>query len=287
VTQPDSLPGFALALLAVALFSTSAVLVRLAAPISPYEITFWRMAFATATVGVGLAISRAGKLPRDRRYIGFGLIAAAHFLLFVTALSFTSIAHALSITYLAPAFTAMAAWWRLGEGLTGRQIAGGVTAILGVGVLVGFEPRLSGTMLLGDTLALLSGGCYAAYSLAGRAERGRTGLLPYATAVYGVAAVWLLPAFVAGLVARPDGAAAYTPARVLALAGAGVLPLGLGHTLYNASLRRIPAAYANLIASQEVTGGVILGVVFLGEIPPPNAVAGALMAIGGIILVLV
>jgi len=66
-----------------------------------------------------------------------------------------------------------------------------------------------------------------------------------------------------------------------------VLPLGIGHTLYNASLRRIPAAYANLIASQEVTGGVALGAILLGEVPSPNSLLGAAMAIGGIILVLV
>jgi len=65
-----------------------------------------------------------------------------------------------------------------------------------------------------------------------------------------------------------------------------MLPLGIGHTLYNASLRRMPATYANLIASQEVTGGVILGAVVLAEAPPPSAIAGAAVAIAGIALVL-
>ncbi|MFI5268121.1 MAG: EamA family transporter, partial [Chloroflexota bacterium] len=62
---------------------------------------------------------------------------------------------------------------------------------------------------------------------------------------------------------------------------------GLGHTLYNASLRRIPATYANLIASQEVTGGVALGALLLGETPSVNSMVGALLAIAGIVLVLV
>src|SRR5207302_1413310 len=154
-----------------------------------------------------------------------------------------------------------------GERLSRRQIFGGVIAIVGIGVLVGFQPIITGQMLVGDALALLSAACYAGYSLGGRAERTRYGLLPYAVTVYALAAVWLAPAGVAGFLSRPEGATAYTLPRVLALVGAGVLPLGLGHTLYNASLRRLPAAYANLIASQEVTGGVLLGVLLLGEMP--------------------
>jgi len=263
------------------------VLVRLAAPISPYEITFWRMFFAAATVGLGIALTRPKPFPREGKYILFGLVAALHFLLYVTSLSFTTIAHSLSITYLAPVFTAAIGWLLLGEKLSGRQIAGCLVAIAGIAVLVGFEPQLDGPMLLGDGLALLSAVCYAIYSIAGRSERRRYLLLPYAFAVYGLAAVWLIPALAAGFAARPSEASLYTLPRVLALIGAGVLPLGLGHTLYNASLRRIPAAYANLIASQEVTGGVALGAILLGEVPPPNALIGAAMAIAGIVLVLV
>jgi drug/metabolite transporter (DMT)-like permease len=111
--------------------------------------------------------------------------------------------------------------------------------------------------------------------------------------VYGLATMWLLPALAAGLLGlgRPPaigpGVAAYSAPRILALLGAGVLPLGLGHTLYNASLRRIPATHANLIASQEVTGGVLLGALILGEIPSANSLAGAALAIAGIVLVLV
>jgi hypothetical protein len=35
--------------------------------------------------------------------------------------------------------------------------------------------------------------------------------------------------------------------------------------LYNAALRLLPAATANLLATQEITGGILLGIVFLGR----------------------
>ncbi len=66
----------------------------------------------------------------------------------------------------------------------------------------------------------------------------------------------------------------------------GVLPLGLGHTLYNAAVRHMHATYANLIASQEVTGGILLGIIFLNEVPGPSAIAGVLITLLGIVVVL-
>ncbi|MDE3078221.1 MAG: DMT family transporter [Chloroflexota bacterium] len=277
-------------------FSTSAVFVRLAAPISPYEITFLRMVVAAATSAFAIVltgVSNTGRFPREGRFAFYGLIAALHFLLFVTSLSFTSIAHSLSITYTAPVFIALGSWLWLHERLTPLQVAGVLVVVIGVGILAGFEPRLDRRMLLGDGLALLSAICFAIYSLAGRHERERYRLLPYTTTVYSLAALWLLPAFVVGFAGfgRPasigGGWSVYSVRTVLAVLGAGILPLGIGHTLYNASVRRIPATFSNLIATQEVTGGVILGVLLLSEIPSITTVAGALVTLLGIGLVLI
>ncbi|MBV8085856.1 MAG: DMT family transporter [Chloroflexi bacterium] len=278
--------GIGLAVTAAALFSSSSIFVRLAEPISTYEITFWRMAIAAGAAGIGLLVlPRPQRLPRERRYIWIGLAAALHFLLFVTALGLTTIAHALSITYLAPATIALASRRWLGEELQARQIVGIAIALAGTAILVGFEPRLNAQLLAGDAAALGSACCFAVYSIAGREERLKYGLLPYATTVYGIAALWLLPAFALSF-ATGLGATAYTASTIPALAASGIVPLGLGHTLYNASLRRMPATFANLIASQEVTGGVILGAIVLHEMPPANAILGAALALAGIALVL-
>jgi len=78
----------------------------------------------------------------------------------------------------------------------------------------------------------------------------------------------------------------YTPKTILSILGMGVLPLGFGHTLYNAALRRVHASYANVIATQEVTGGVLLGALLLHEIPGVNEIAGVVIALLGIFLVI-
>jgi len=87
-------------------------------------------------------------------------------------------------------------------------------------------------------------------------------LLTYAFWVYLGAAVALalVSPRVTVLAAVPG--AAWPPLLLLAL-----LPTCFGHTLFNASLRLTHAAKANLLATQEVTGGMIIGWLVLGEVP--------------------
>jgi drug/metabolite transporter (DMT)-like permease len=80
---------------------------------------------------------------------------------------------------------------------------------------------------------------------------------------------------------------AYPLGAVAAVVALGIFPLGLGHTLYNAAIRKVHATYANLIATQEVTGGIILGIFLLGEIPSLITVLGVAVTLVGILGVLI
>jgi len=276
--------GIALAVIAVILFSTSPVLVRWAAPLSAYEITAWRILLAAATVGVIAAWQRkwprisANNLPK---FLAFGFITAIHFGSYIASLTFTTIAHSLTIVYTAPVFVAFFSWLFLKESLSARKWFGILIVVAGIGVLAGFEPTMTTDMLIGDGLALVSAIAFGLYSVAGRSQREQYPLLTYTFFVYLLAALWMTPAAIA--TATPTG---YGWRQILSLLVLGILPLGLGHTLYNAAIRQMNATYANLIASQEVTGGIILGIIFLHEIPSPTAVAGVLITLGGIVAVL-
>jgi drug/metabolite transporter (DMT)-like permease len=143
---------------------------------------------------------------------------------------------------------------------------------------------MSWEMAFGDLLALLSAITFGFYSVAGRYERDRYPLLVYASRVYGAAALWLLLPALLALPSMPP--AAWGWAQLLSVVALGVGPLALGHTLYNASLRRTHATYVNIIASQEVTGGIILSWLLLSQVPTPNSLAGAFVTLVGIALVL-
>ncbi len=102
----------------------------------------------------------------------------------------------------------------------------------------------------------------------------------------GVGAILYVAGWLLLPVALSFDPARYTPTNSLALLALGLVPLGLGHTLYNAALRRIPAATVNIVATQEVTGGIVLAWLLLAEAPAPLALLGVAVTLAGVLLVL-
>ena len=279
----DEWMGVAQAVAATLCFSTGAVLVRLASAFSPAEITSLRMLLAALLVGcaawaVGepLALSpRAGM-----RLVPIGITAALHFLAFIASLYFTTVAHALTLTYTAPLFIAALSRLVLKEALPRRAVPGAVVALVGVAVLAGFEARLDRRMIAGDLLAVGAAATFAVYTILGRRERARLPLLTYATGVYLIAGLVTGP--FAGGVVRAD-VSVQALAAVCAMA---LIPSALGHTLYNAAIRRLHPSIPNLIATQEVTLGILLTWLVIGEPLTWNAAVGAALTLLGVGLVL-
>ena len=274
-----------LACLAVLAFATSPVFVLAAAPLSAFVITCGRMAVGAIWVIFLGRLYRQPILPNraDRLlFVGIGLITALHFLSYIASLSFTTIAQSLAIVYTAPIFVALFSATMLHEPISSRKWLGVVVTVAGIAILVGFQPQMDARMAFGDLLALVSAITFGLYSVAGRSQRARYGLFTYTGTVYGMAALWALPAAV--LTLQP---AALTLKTVSAVVAAGLIPLGIGHTLYNAALRRTNATIVNLIATQEVTGGIVLGAIFLGQVPQTNEIVGAVVALIGIAVVLI
>jgi drug/metabolite transporter (DMT)-like permease len=238
---------------------------------------------AGAVVGLAARIGghRVALAPREwARLVPIGIVAALHFLTFIASLYFTTVAHALTLTYTAPLFIAALSFLVLGEPLPRRTVPAALAALVGMAVLAGFEPRLDRRMLVGDALAMGAAVTFAVYSLLGRRERARLPLLSYAAGVY----------LVAGLVTAPFAGSLLRPGLPLPALGAvcamALVPSALGHTLYNASVRRLHPSIPNLIATQEVTLGVLLAWTLLGEPVPWNAAAGAMLTLLGVSLVL-
>ncbi len=292
VRVQSSWRGLLYVCVAVAFFSTSAVFVRWAAPFSSIEIAFWRLTIAAALVGLlGLLTHTPLQIKRQElpRFLLYGLITALHFIFYIAALSFTTIAHGLALVYTSPIFVTIFSALFLQESLPRRKYLGIGVAVIGVAIMAGFQPHytscnLSSTgqcMALGDGLAVLSALCFALYSVVGRRERARHPLFRYTLNIYGLAALWLLPATLFLAFRHP-----YPLTAMAAIVTLGIFPLGLGHTLYNAAVRRIHATYANLIATQEVTGGIILGIFLIGEIPSLLTILGVVVTLVGILGVL-
>jgi drug/metabolite transporter (DMT)-like permease len=300
--RPEERRGLLYVALAVSLFSTSPVFIVWADPMPALTKTWLRMLIAAAAVGgaAWLISRRPSDIPYPEpparravvlKFLGYGLIAALHFYFYIASLDFTTAAHSLAIVYTAPIFVTLFSAWFLGEPVRRRQWAGVGIGVIGIAIVAGLEPELGLRMALGDALALLSAITFGLYSVAGRYERARYPLLVYASRVYvyasrvyGAAALWLLPLALFALPSAPPGSWGWRQlGSVLAL---GLGPLALGHTLYNASLRRVHATYVNIIASQEVTGGILLSWLLLSQTPSANSLVGAVVTLIGTGLVL-
>ena len=245
---------------AACLFSTSPVLVRWAAPLSPALITSGRMLIAGLAIAtLALIIGSPGPNARQlRRLALYGLVAALHFQLYVASLSYTTVAHSLTLVYTSPVFVAIFTWIMLGERLSAGKLLGLPVVLVGVALIAGFETRLDPRMALGDLMAVGSALCYGLYSVAGRAERRTVPVATYAATVYTTAGQWI------------------------AIIALGIFPLAIGHTLYNTAVRLTNPTYVNLIATQEVIGGIALSAIFLGEQLTWPALAGAVVTLAGV-----
>jgi drug/metabolite transporter (DMT)-like permease len=276
--------GWLWAVIGTSFFSTGAVLVRLAVPFTPWTVTSFRLLLGAGFValfarvgGICLRLT-AGDL---KRLLPIGAITALHFLSFVASLYFTTIAHSLTLTYTAPIFVTLLSHFWLKEPLVPRKYGGILLAVLGIFILSGFEPQMSWRMAGGDLLALVSAISFGFYSVMGRREGGRFPLLRYTFWIYLLAGILtLFPA----LLTLGDSFPGKALAAIFLLA---LLPLALGHTLYNAALRLIHPTYVNIIASQEVTGGILLGWLILREAPSANSLWGCAVTLLGIILTIV
>jgi drug/metabolite transporter (DMT)-like permease len=271
--------------LAVMLFSTTPVFIRWADDLSPFVVTCLRMFVGSVAV---LTISLiAGERPRLSqsdwpRFALWGLVTAFHFAFYIASLSYTTVAHSLALVYTSPIWVSLFSWILLREPLPKRKWVGILVTLGGMAVLTGFEPAWTPQMLIGDLLALGSAITFGVYSVIGRKQRARYPLFTYAATVYGMAGLWLLPLAVATF-GVPDRLGS----SLIAVLVLGVFPLGIGHTLYNAALRQTHPTYVNIVATQEVTGGILLSWWLLGEIPSVNALVGAAIMLVGVIQVVV
>jgi drug/metabolite transporter (DMT)-like permease len=281
-TLPRSavIAGIAVGVLAV---STAAILIRLAEAPS-LALAFWRC-FLGALALAPFALRHRGTLALDRaqtkRLVASGLFLALHFALFISALSFTTVASAAVLVTMSPLFVGAGAALFLSEPPSRRTWVGIALAgagALAVGVADFGAADLGRRALLGDALAFGGAVAVAGYLLLGRLARRHVPVTVYAAAVYGVAAAALL--VVCLLTGTP--LAGYDAGTWLAIAGLVVGPQLLGHTVFNGLLSTVTATVVAVAVIAEPVGATILAWLVLAELPTPWFWLGAPFILAGV-----
>jgi drug/metabolite transporter (DMT)-like permease len=277
--------------IAVVAMSWAAPLIRLStAP--PLAIAAWRLTFATLLLSPVLAASRNqrlewAKLGGPQRHIAAlaGVFLALHFASWITSLRLTTVAASAVLVSLSPVFAWVFSRAFLGERPARRQAVGIVLAIIGAAVIaLGDASRAGRGALLGDLLALAGAAFGGAYFVIGRRLRADLGLVAYITPVYGVAAAVLL-VWATGL---HQAFVAYPAKDWLIFAALAAGPMIVGHGGLNYALRYLPAYTVNVAALGEPVGATLIAWLLpaIAESPGLTAVAGGVLALGGIALAL-
>lgn len=260
--------------------STSAVLVRYATSAEPLAIAFWRCAAGAAALAP-FATQKLRGMPRSAFAAPgvAGAFLAVHFATWITSLELTRVAVSVLLVSTAPVFVAAAAW--IGFGRRPKPLAGAgiAVAVGGTAVITGVD--LGGGSVAGDALALVGAATGAGYVMAGERGRAELGILEYAAATYGVAAVSLLVACV--LAGAPLWG--YSSGTWLAIAAMVAGPQLLGHTMINLALKDIDATTVSVVVMSETVLATALAFVFLAETPSTLFYPGAGLIFAGIYLV--
>jgi drug/metabolite transporter (DMT)-like permease len=266
--------------------SVSAILVN-EAQTDAATVVWLRMALAVGLLTPwALPQLRSGAVEGARRdlvlSLAAGALLAVHFLTWTASLADTSVAASVLLVSLHPLLVTPLGARILGDRVDGRIIAGIALAVGGTGITCAGAFGAGGNALKGDLLAIAGGVALAGYLLIGRARRSRSGVAAYSAVVYAiVSAVAVAVATVAG-----TGLHAPSGRTLLACLGlAAVCTVG-GHTVFNWTLRHLPASTVSLSFLGEAPLAALLALIVLGQSPGISTVVGGVFILAGLAVTL-
>ena len=257
---------------AVALFAFAALFGKwIALPAA--AIVLGRTAFAALALALTLRVrGRPAGLPTPA-LAGNGAILALHWVSFFAAVQSASVAVALLGYASFPLFvlvlerTPAARAGTIGRWATGALVIAGLVLIVPA---FSWSDRASRGLAWG----IVSGFTFAWLTVRNRSLVAGDDPARIALWQNAVAAVCLLP-----IAAFEPGRAWPSPQDLALLAVLGIGCTALAHTLFIASMRRIPAHAASVVAALEPVYGIVLAAWLLGEVPGLRTLAGAALIV--------
>lgn len=281
----ERLDARALACIAIALVTWSSAYAAIAyalASFAPGEVAFSRLAIASVCFAVMLVVRRE-PLPARRDWPALLVLGLIGLTLYHVCLNWaeTRIASGTAsiIICLAPAATAaLSAWW-IRERLSLRTWAGLAIALVGTVLVV----LASGQKVEVDPKALLVLVCVlasAVYFVGQRPLSLRLGTLTVTAFTFFAGTLGCLP-FAGGL---PRALHAAPWSHILALLWLGVAPSFLGYLTWNIAVKRASATRVSSFIYLSPPIALLIGWVWIGEVPTAMELLGGVIVIGGVVL---
>ncbi len=259
------------------------------AGLEPFTLVTLRLLIGSLLLGAVVAIARE-RLPRDVRTYGhlvtLGLFSVAlPFALITWAEQSVDSALAATLTSAVPLFVIPIAALLLSEAITVNMVVGVSLGMVGVALLVGFDPTQLGKTDLTPQLALI--GAALSYAFGGvYAQRYLHGLRPMIPALFQVFFAMLMSAAAALAFEHPLSEVFAVPFEaIFAVAWLGLLGSGMAYLLFYRLLGHWGPTRTSLVAYLLPIWGIALGWLVLSEQIHPGLVLGTALVIVGIAIV--
>lgn len=289
-------------LVAIFAVSTSSIFIRFAQNESTPSIVIaaLRVTLATFLLFPMVIIKHRGDLFHiPRRDIFFvilaGVFLALHFATWITSLEYTSLASSVVLVSTGPLWVALFSPIFLNEKLNrsaliglGLALAGGL--IIGVAGLCTWNGEIVcgsyGTAnefkftAWGNLLALAGAWTLSGYLIVGRKLRSSVPLIPYIFGVYGTASIFLI------ILSFLLGSSLFE----ISMKGFGwialvaIVPQLIGHSIYNYTLKYLPASVVAVTTLGEPVGSTILAFIIFRDYPGLTTILGGTLILAGIYL---
>jgi len=255
----------------------------------PLSIAFYRMLFTTLLILPLLFLKNNIKeelrsLDRKELFllVGIGIILAAHFSLWITSLTLTSVASSVILVTAHPVLVAPVSYFLLKERLSLINILGISISLTGVSILVIGNYSFSSTTLEGNILAMLGGAAAGTYILGGRIFRKKLSTSTYVTIVYSTSTIALLVTCLMLKAPIYD----LNPKDYWIILLMAIVAGLFGHTLYNWSLKYVKASVASVALLGEPIGSAFLAFIlpWIHQIPSIYTIVGGSITLSGIYL---
>ena len=278
--------ALAAALVTVVLWASAFVGIRAAAEdLSPGPLALGRLLAGSLGLGLVVLLRRPARPPRSAwlLIVACGVLWSAETTTLNTAERFVDAGTAAMLVYVGPILIAVFGGMFLGEGFPARLFAGCFVAFAGaaiIGVATSSSPAASPNATLGIVLCLVAAVLYAIGVTLQKPVTASTPALTltFLTCVIGAAA---LAPFAPDLV---DELGAAQPASIGWVVYLGLFPTAIGFTTWAYALTYTTAGRLGSTTYLVPAVAIALGWLILGEVPPPLALVGGVIAIGGVIL---
>lgn len=282
---PASWASYARALLAVVIWGSSFIALRLAlASATPFGVVWMRNLLGALLLFAVLRWQGGTVLPHraDRpRVLLLGLLFGVHLLIQAWAVQRTSTMHAGWIVAFIPAVVAVGAWLFLRERLRAIGWVGIAVASTGVLVLTATHPAQFADAGTGDLLMFISTFTWAAYTLLSLEPAQRSGGLRISASALLIAALPnLAMALLAGSFHSPPQATS-----VAALLFLGLLASGLALWLYTDAVAALGPERSSAFQYVQPFVTVVAAALVLGEEITPEQLVGGPAVLAGVWLV--